>query len=251
MKIKLTGRYLEDIEPFLDRENIELVDDNPDIIIAHGGDGTLLGTDREFPDIPKVPIRDQRTAQMCSCHNYKQIIDLLLENKLRKSELVRIRGNAKGHQVIGINDVFIHNLDRMGALRYRVFINDELYAEEVVGDAVGVATVHGSTAYYRSITHSIFRIGIGLAFSNSTQVTNHLVLPETSIIRIQILRGPAIMVADNGPDTIRLEIGSEATISTTEQISVLYGLDIFMCNKCRERRHLKPLDSHRKDRLAL
>ena len=52
---------------------------------------------------------------------------------------------------------------------------------------------------YQSITHSIFRVGIGLAFSNSTEEVSHLVLSESSVIEIEVVRGPGILIADNSP----------------------------------------------------
>ena len=123
------------------------------------------------------------------------------------------------------------------ALRYSVSIDGAMYAREVVGDAVGAATIHGSTAYYRSITHSIFRTGIGLAFSNSTELVNHLVLPENSLIRIDILRGPAVMVADNSEETVLVEVGGFAELAMSDRYTDILGLDIFMCSECRRLRH--------------
>ena len=122
-------------------------------------------------------------------------------------------------------------------MRYKVWINGESYGREIVGDGVGMSTVHGSTAYYRSITHSVFRIGVGLAFSNSTEVVNHLVLPEDSVVRILILRGPCEMVADNSPDRIELNAGDEGFICLSAKTSPMLGMDMFMCPDCQNLRH--------------
>ena len=92
-------------------------------------------------------------------------------------------------------------------------------------------------SYYRSITHSIFRTGIGLAFSNSTELVNHLVLPENSRIHITILRGPSEMVADNSLETVQLDEGDEVTIQMSGECTPVLGLDIFMCPVCRKMRH--------------
>lgn len=243
MKIKLTGKYLEDIKGFLEEQGHILTEDNPELIVTHGGDGALLGAEREFPGIPKFPIRDKHTAPLCREHCLEKQLKLFFDGKLKKTELMKLRGECNGKSVSGINDVFIHNKNRINAVRYCVWIDDELYGEEIVGDGAGVATVHGSTAYYRSITHSIFRVGVGLAFSNSTELTNHLVLPEDSIIKIQITRGPAVMVADNSPELVELNEGDIAVISKNEEKAVVYGLDIFMCPKCRILRHSKKLRS--------
>ena len=103
----------------------------------------------------------------------------------------------------------------------------------MVGDGVGVSTVHGSTAYYRSITHGSFRVGIGIAFSNSTELLNHLVLKEESIIKIRILRGPSELVFDNSPESVKLSEGDIVTIRKSEKTAQMLGLEVFMCPECR------------------
>ncbi len=238
MRVILCGRFLEDIQPFLKPAGINVVKKNPDVIIVHGGDGALLGAERLHPGIPKIPIRDIRTAPLCNAHtSYRKIFGLIKHNKLKKSELIKLSAVCGKFSTKAINDIFIHNLNRVSAIRYKVFINGKLYGEEIVGDGAGVSTVHGSTAYYRSITHSIFRIGIGLAFSNSMELTNHLVLPEDTVIEIVLTRGPGVLVADNSPESHEVRTGERVIMKKTDDKAVIYGLDIFMCPKCRKLRH--------------
>ena len=142
--------------------------------------------------------------------------------------------------VTALNDVFLHNLDLSSALRYRVRIDGELYANEVVGDGVGISSVHGSTAYYRSITHSIFRVGIGLAFSNSTEEVSHLVLDPRSTVEIEVVRGPGILIADNSPDRITVPEHGVVRFFQSEERASIYGLSDFMCPACRALRHPSP-----------
>jgi NAD+ kinase len=237
LRIAFIGRYIDDILPFFSEHNIVEVDNQPDFVVTHGGDGTLLEAERSFPGVPKFPIRDQKTAPTCDCHSYKNIIEDFFSGKLEEQTLIKIAGSLADKSVIGINDIFLHNENRAAAIRYRVFINDELYADDVVADGVGVATVHGSTAYYRSITHSTFRVGIGLAFSNTTEVTNHIVLPEDSLIKIQVTRGPAILLADNSPNLITVEEGDEILINKIDETAKVIGLKQFMCPQCRKLRY--------------
>lgn len=237
MKVKLIGKHLDDISPLLKARDFELTDNTPELIIAYGGDGALLDAERLYPGTPILPLRDQETAPLCEGHSYEKQLDDFCAGKTAKTFNSKLYSSFNAKEILGLNDIFIHNCNRGRAMRYRVWIDDELYANEIVGDAVGMATIHGSTAYYRSITHSVFKTGLGLAFSNSTEVVNHLVLPETAIVRVKILRGPGIMVADNNPETIEIPKGGEVLIRKADEQAVIYGLEKFMCQDCRLLRH--------------
>ena len=239
MKIKLIGKHLDDIIPLLETRGFELADNAPELIIAHGGDGALLDAERLYPGTPILPLRDQETAPLCDEHCYEKQLDDFCAGKTAKTSNLKLYSSFDGKGILGLNDIFIHNCNRGSAMRYRVWIDDELYANEIVGDAVGMATIHGSTAYYRSITHSVFKTGLGLAFSNSTEVVNHLVLPEDAVVRVKIIRGPGIMVADNNPETIEIPEDSEVSIRKADEKAVIYGLEKFMCQDCRLLRHPK------------
>ncbi len=239
MKIFLTGRNLDDLAPLLTDAGLELTESaqNADLIITYGGDGALLGAEYRYPGQLKMPMRDAATAPLCPLHTHAKQIDALKNGTLKTSVLPKLSGTAKGSELLALNDVFIHNRNFVSAMRYKVWIDGERYGREIVGDGVGLSTVQGSTAYYRSITHSIFRTGIGLAFSNSTELVNHLVLPETSVIRVQILRGPCELVADNSPERILLEAGDEAELRLSGETTPVLGLECFMCPDCRILRH--------------
>lgn len=236
-RVRLIGKNLDDIRPKLLERGFEEVEENFELVVAHGGDGTLLWAERDFPGVPKLPLRDARTAPFCRLHDYDTVLDAFLADKLALTVLPKLEGRTGDARLVALNDIFVHNRDRVSALRYQVRIDGELYATEIVGDSVGVSTVHGSTAYYRSITHSIFRVGIGLAFSNSTEEVNHLVLQEDAVVTIRVIRGPALLAADNTPRMIEVPQGGEVVIRKTSGQAQIYGLAGFMCPKCRMLRH--------------
>ena len=242
MKILLKGRFLDSLEPLLKRKGFELLAEEagkPELIITHGGDGSLLGMERMYPGIPKLPIRDEKTSALCPKHSYETIVDNLLAGQLPKTELMKLSGKTDSGKLLGMNDIFIHNLEKVSAIRYKVWIDDKLYLNEVASDCCGIATPHGSTAYYRSITRCIFRTGIGMAFSNSREHVDHIILPEDVVIKIQLLRGPAFIVADNDPEPMNFNPDEILTISKSPTKAVIYGLDTFMCQDCRKLRHMK------------
>ncbi len=239
MKVFLTGRNLGALKNALLTACIDVVDnvDLADLVITYGGDGAMLGAERAYPGKLKFPIRDIETAPLCKKHILFKQLGELMSGTLKTVNLQKLSGSANGRELKAINDVFIHNSNYVSAMRYNIWIDDELYGREIVGDGVGLSTILGATAYYRSITHGVFRTGIGLAFSNSTEVVNHMVLPETAVIRIVILRGPCELVADNSPERIELNEGDTAILKLSSETTPVLGLDNFMCPDCRNLRH--------------
>ncbi len=233
MKIAVRGRHLADLYPLLARYPVEIVEQHPELVISYGGDGALLGAEREFPGIPKVPIRDRRSTPKCDRHTEELVLAELFGQRLKESRLSKVKACHDGRVVaVGLNDIVISRLLIASAVRYRIWLNDELYAHQIVGDGLVVSTPFGSTGYYRSITHSLFRLGLGLAFNNSTEPVNHLVLEETTRIIVEILRGPAVLLADNDPHETALKKGDKIEITVTDQQAIIIGLDVFRCPEC-------------------
>ena len=250
MKIAVVGKKCPQLKELLQNANIALYQpEEADLIIVYGGDGSLLGAERMYPGIPKYPIRDSETAPLCPLHSLEQQFPFFLAGQLEKTSLPKLMATVDGSGTMyAINDIFVHNKIRTSALRYKVWIDGVLYAREIVGDGLGVATVHGATAYYRSITRSVFRVGIGLAFSNSTELVNHLVLPEESVINVKLIRGPGELTADNSPEMPLVKDGSECEIRMSDLKAEMLGLDFFMCPECRRLRHQMRRDFTAKDR---
>ncbi len=236
-RVILVGKYLTHIRQRLRRAGFEVVEDHPDLVVTHGGDGALLNAERRFPGVPKFPIRDSDTAPHCPLHNYDMQFDLLRKGQLSETQLMKVMIESNGRSHLGLNEVYVHTRTPVNALRYQVRIDGELYAEEIFGDGVVMATAHGCTAYYRSITGSLFRVGLGLAFNNSTEQVNHIVLDENSEVEIKILRGPAMLLADNAEDPIIIDNGDIARLKKAKSTATILGLDIFMCPACRKLRH--------------
>jgi len=237
MRIRLVGKNLNDIRPLLPRFGMEEAEKDFELVITHGGDGALLGAERDYPGVLKLPIRDAGTAPTCSLHTAEKQLSAYREGKLAVTTLPKLEGIVNGRSMLAINDLCVRNADPASALRYRVRINGALYANEIVGDGAVLSSVHGSSAYYRSITHSIFRVGIGLAFSNSTEAVSHLVLDDNAIIELEIIRGPGVLVADNAPERPLISERDIVLLRQCAAVSRICGLTEFMCPRCRQLRH--------------
>ena len=236
MKIKLLGKNLDKIRVLL--EKFEMYEsDTPELIVTYGGDGALLGAQRDYPELPKLAMRDAETAPTCQEHSAEKILQLFSWNELPLQRIPLLCADCSGSEICGINDVVLHSADYVSALRYNVYIDGSLYAANVVGDGICFAGIHGSTAYYRSITRGVFRTGVGVAFINSTETVDHLVLPESSSVTVEILRGPGVVMADNDPRRIKVDVGGTVKFQQSGKFAQIYALNEFMCQNCRTLRN--------------
>lgn len=237
IKIAVTGRNLEDLLPLLRLFPCKVVEADPDLVISHGGDGSLLGAELAYPGIPKCPIRDRRENPKCPRHSELTTLTKLFNGELSKCSLEKLEAvTEKGEKLYGINDVVINRTVPSSAIRYRIWLNGELFRAQVVADSLLVATPFGSTGYFQSITRGNLQTGLGLAFNNSMDLMGYTVVEESSKLAVQILRGPAVMVADNDPRQISLNNGDTVNIQTIRDKTVLYGLDVFRCMDCYDLR---------------
>ena len=204
MRVVVFGNRKRDIEGLVKKVGFELVDANPQFVISFGGDGTLMKAEYSFPDIPKIILRDSHICKKCSALSNEEILQRAKKKHYKVEKLLKLEVCAGDKILTGMNDIVVHNKDPRHAIRYHISINNKDTGKEIIGDGIIVATPFGSTGYYRSITDSFFEVGIGLAFNNSTEQSDHVILKEDSAIKMSIVRGPAIVYADNQEESIEL-----------------------------------------------
>jgi len=232
MRVALVGSDLHEVEGLLDRFKLERVRSDPDVVIANGGDGSVLGAEREYPRVPKLGLRNSRTCKKCPDHENEVVLGKLAAGKLVETRIIKLEADYAGQTLLAINDIILHNEMITSSVRYRVDINGRNHSGVIIGDGLVVATPFGSSAYYRSITHSIFQVGIGLAFNNSTEQVDHLVLQEDCAIDITILRGPALVAADNDPNWFEAGDGQTFSVRKAEEPAHILGIDTLRCPLC-------------------
>ncbi len=216
MRVVVFGNRKRDIEGLVKKVGFELVDANPQFVISFGGDGTLMKAEYSFPDIPKIILRDSHICKKCSALSNEEILQRAKKKHYKVEKLLKLEVCAGDKILTGMNDIVVHNKDPRHAIRYHISINNKDTGKEIIGDGIIVATPFGSTGYYRSITDSFFEVGIGLAFNNSTEQSDHVILKEDSAIKMSIVRGPAIVYADNQEESIELNDGSSVLIKKSK-----------------------------------
>ncbi len=209
MKVIVFGKNKGKIEPAVRAAGFTIVDEDPQFVVTYGGDGTVMRAERAHPGIPKIVLKDSLICKKCSQISNEEVLALVRRDRYTIEESMKIEATAQGKTLYAMNDIALHNEDARHAIRYAVSVNGKPVGGTIIGDGVVVSTPFGSTAYYRSITDSFFEVGLGLAFNNSTEQSDHMVLKENSEIKLTILRGPAVLYADNQKDTVLVDRDAE------------------------------------------
>ncbi|HEY4498422.1 MAG TPA: hypothetical protein VJA63_02235 [Candidatus Paceibacterota bacterium] len=225
MKATVVGENYEAILPLLQAAGFEIVEAGPEFVISYGGDGTLVKSEHLFPGVPKIVLKNSAVCKKCSALGNDEVLARVARREYKVEELLKLEARFGEKKLVALNDVIVHNADPRHAIRYELLVNGRSVAGEVIGDGVVVATPFGSTAYYRSITDSFFEVGIGVAFNNSTEPSDHLILKEESLIKVKIARGPAVVYADNWEDSIEIGEGDEMVIQKAAETAKIVTIN--------------------------
>ncbi|MDP7638800.1 MAG: hypothetical protein QGG73_03665 [Candidatus Hydrogenedentes bacterium] len=235
MKVILFGEHAEELGGDLRaHKNLDRCESEPEAVVCFGGDGTLLSAELKWPYIPKVPIRNSEVGKRMMNHPPGEIIRNLAEGTLMPSKHMKVECSVRPSQ----GEVFLAPLSalnefnvRLGAgnsaLRYRIWIDNHPIEEgvEIIGDGFIVSTPFGSTAYYRQITRGIFHAGLGIAFKYTSELVNHIVTLETSVIRAKITRGLARLGYDSAAEEVPLATGDELVIKRDPRPATLLTIN--------------------------
>jgi NAD+ kinase len=206
------------IKGVLAAEGFKIVEENPDFIICYGGDGTVLFSEREFPEVPKLIIK---TSQACRKFDYtpdelKNVLSKIREGKYCLHEKIKLETEAKGKKLVGLNEIQIHPKLPIHAVRLSLSV-DGKECEDLIGDGVIVATPFGSTGYYKATGGKRFGKGIGISFNNlHNSNMESFVVPEDSTVKLTVSRGPAWLLADNNENLIELLAEDAVTVRKSE-----------------------------------
>lgn len=201
--------------------NLEIVEEQPDVVVCYGGDGTLLAAELAHPGVPKVPVLNSRRGHRCIPHPAADVLRGLAEGQLVSNLYTKIQAEVyRGGQPLlpevpaALNEFNVHMGLINSAVRFQLWLNGDSYEDgmEILGDGFVVCTPFGSTAYFAQITRGIFTKGIGIAFKSTNAHVDHLVLPDDTEFRIRITRGPAVLAFDSSDHYISLQEEDELVV---------------------------------------
>lgn len=232
MKILLIGKNSKDLVPLVKNLSLEMVTSNPDVVISYGGDGTLLYSEKIYPGIPKLPIRDSLVCKKCPDHDEKFLLTKLLEGKLKLQEFKKLETTIFYKTLTALNDFVIRNASPIHAIRFQVTFPaapNKLY----IGDGIVLSTPYGSTGYFKSVTGQTLETGWGLAFNNTTEQIPPVLLKEEDPITFKLLRGNATLSFDNNNDLLTVDEGSELIFNLSDKVAKIYEAESLRCPACK------------------
>lgn len=234
MKIALYGKNSDSIRSLVKSAKLIIDQEKPDLIISYGGDGTILTSEREFPLIPKLPIRDSKTCVKCPSHRIEQVLEKLINGNLKLVKVAKLNLNSAGQSINALNDIVLRNSTPTHAVRFRLFKNKVQAGNSVfVGDGVVFSTSFGSTGYFKSITGQSFNKDFGIAFNNLTEKVAPIYFSAKDKFEIEIVRGPALLSVDNNPEIIELKEGNKFKVEVSSEVALIYQPQSLRCKKCQ------------------
>ncbi|MEM7825750.1 MAG: hypothetical protein QW412_02740 [Candidatus Aenigmatarchaeota archaeon] len=198
----------------------EVNEKNPEMVVCYGGDGTILYAERIFPGVPKLVIK--KPFSLCKKCEYKlglleKILKKISEGTYEIKEEMKLETKVKNRKILALNEIQIHNKNPTRAIKFSVYVEGKKY-ENLIGDGAIVSTPYGSTAYYSSTGGKPFKKGIGVSFNNlHRRKIKSFVLPENSLVKIKVLRGPAWVIADNYEKFIELKDGDKIVVKAAKE----------------------------------
>jgi NAD+ kinase len=212
--------------PVVDREDLAT---SADVVIAFGGDGTLLDAARAVvnsaADVPLIGVNLGRLGFLTDIGRAEmaQALDALLAGRTRVETRLMLTTVVSGPTTaatpprLALNDVVVTRgaLSRMIEVEVKV---DGQFVCHVKADGLIVATATGSTAYNLSaggpIVHPSVDALVLTPIAPHTLTNRPVVLPATSRIELYpvIERPSDLLVTIDGQDGIPLEPGAIVTI---------------------------------------
>jgi NAD+ kinase len=174
---------------------IEKIVSECDMMIAFGGDGTILSTAR-LVGRAAVPILGVNLGKLgflaeLSVDEVESFVDDILNNQHVIEDRMVVRVTAEGHdvQMFGVNDIVIDKSNSSRVIDMDTYVNND-YLVTYTGDGLIVATPTGSTGYSLASGGPIVVPASDVLtitpISPHTLTARSVIVPDSSVIRVSV-----------------------------------------------------------------
>jgi NAD+ kinase len=236
-KVAVVGKDTSLLEIELAKAGFALDKQAPAIVISYGGDGSALVAESLYPGVPRLTLMHKKESSVCEKCDVKtpSMTDLgTIIRRLSKGEYTIVSEpkveafveGEKGKSLVGLNEVNVAHALPIQAMRFDLHVNGKPKEKCLIGDGVIVATPYGSSGYFKTITGRRFSKGLGIALNNVGEGSGwkYRLLSETDEVRVKVIRGPALLCADNNSNMIPLKEGHVVVIRKSKHAAKLIRL---------------------------
>jgi NAD+ kinase len=233
---------IQGIDRLFERMGIEIIEANaqgitPDIVIALGGDGTVLRALVAYPHSPVLAVNYGRVGFLTQCdrEGFEKVLICLLSDQYFIEERLALEINFKNQKYRCINECVIKGFEHMISVEAK--INGHL-AYTSRGDGIIVGTPTGSTAYLMSTGAPLVMPNVNCLIINPLNEyrfgSRAMIAPGEAEIKISVseaYQNDMAMVID-GSNKIPVNINEEIIITKSEQPArlIIINQDYFFRN---------------------
>lgn len=219
------------------------ITNNADLIIAIGGDGTLLSASRQFgyKGVPVLGINLGKIGFLTDVAPEdltESLIEILNGNYFEDERLfLEAFINDSKHSDIALNEVVIHSEPIAQLIEYELLIdNDFVYRQRA--DGLLISSPTGSTAYSLSgngpIVHPDVRAITLLPMFPHSLDTRPLIIDDSKEIEIRICKKGRAGISFDGHNTIKLKKGDSIKLKKARsKLKLIHPFDHNFYSACR------------------
>ncbi len=215
-----------------------------DLVIAIGGDGTLLSSARKF-GCEGIPILGVNLGTLGFLTDVPPeeltfSIQQILQNKFEKEERFFLESRINNQkEKIALNEIVVHSRKVAQLIEYELFIDDDFVYRQRA-DGIIVSTPTGSTAYSLSangpIIHPSAKAICLLPMFPHSLNSRPLIVDEGAKIEIIICKKGNSSLSLDSHQTSSLKCGDVISISKAEsKLSLIHPLEHDFYSSCRNK----------------
>ena len=225
---------IDPLRKLLKRANIELFEgaghEKIDLVIALGGDGTVLRALCAYPIVPTLAVNYGRIGFLTQCDrdDIEKVLVKLLSDDYFIEERLALNVHHKGKVNRCINEVVIKGIAHMNQLHLKV---DGHFVHSMRGDGLIVGTPTGSTAYLMSTGAPLVTPGVSCVIASPLNEysfsSRSMILPgdaEVEVVVDECRQDDVMMIVDGG-ERVKLSCGDRILLTPAKEATLLVAFE--------------------------